>query len=157
VAKLGCGGAAWHVTTGAPFLPQANNHINSSHPIDGGDGDRVPDDGWRVRVFSGTGSPSLYVVCARHVDLSYRKSKPVTTGTGSESSRTKTRNVGCGRRHVVGGGARLSGLINRGRLVASGPVDAGDADEIPDDRWLSKAYNLGGISTKLTGFAICLG
>jgi hypothetical protein len=153
VATLGCGGSAWHVTTGSPFLSQSTNFVNSSYPVDGGDRDHVPDDAWRVRVLSQTGGPSLHVVCARNVDLTYRKSKPVTLG----SSQVKTRTVGCGRKHVVGGGARLSGLINRGRLMATVPIDKADPGAVPDDAWRAKAFNIGGTPTKLTGFAICLG
>ena len=155
VVEIGCGGPAWHVTAGSPFLPQSENHVNSSYPIDGKDRDRVPDDGWRVRILSGTGSPNLYAMCIRSSGLSYRKSAAVTMGT-TGSAEIKTRQVGCGRRHAVGGGARVSGLINRGRLVASGPLDGADPDDVPDDRWFAKAHNLGGTETRLTGFAICL-
>jgi hypothetical protein len=41
--------------------------------------------------------------------------------------------------------------------MVSGPIDSGDAGDVPDDTWFSKAYNLGGVSVKLTGYAICLG
>lgn len=154
--KIGCGGGRWHVTTGGPFVGTAGGWINSSHPYDGKDRGRAPDDGWRMRVFSPVGfSVSFHVICARNVALRYKRARPVTLGTGDPQPRTRTRSPGCGRGHAIGGGGRLSGLINRGHLVASAPMDGGDAGKAPDDRWRVQAHNRGGVSTKLTAFAIC--
>lgn len=155
--KVGCGGKRWHVTTGTPFVGTAGGWINSSHPYDGGDRGKAPDDGWKIRAYVPAGFPiSVYAICARKVKLAYKRAKPVTLGTSQPGpSRTRTRSTGCGKGHAIGGGAKVSGFVNRGRLIATAPVDTGDPGKAPDDRWRVQAHNLGGEPTKLKAFGIC--
>jgi hypothetical protein len=153
--KVGCGGKRWHVASGGAILPPGD-WIHSSHPFDGKDRGGSPDDGWRARIF--TAAPTKVVVtavCSKRDTLKYEKRPPVTLGTDA-GSRSQSVAVRCGPKwHAVGGGARVSGLINRARMHASFSVDAGDADPAPDDRWRSSARNLGGLSASMTSFAIC--
>ena len=58
---------------------------------------------------------------------------------------------------MVGGGERLTGSPNTGRLVGSFPYDEPDKDKIPDDGWQTKFYNLSGGPKMLTGWAIWVG
>ena len=155
--SVGCGGARWHATTGSAFIATTNSWINSSYPMDGGDPEHTPDDGWQGRVFDtvgGIGGFSLYVVCIRGRDLRYVKDEPVSIAAGE----SVTRRVGCKEdEHVVGGGARLSGPADQGRLVSTFPDDDGDADDVPDDGWQSRVHNVSGVGKDVTAYAICLG
>ena len=156
--EIDCGGRKWQVTTGSAFLSTFSSWVHSSYPVDDGDRKRVPDDGWAVRVFTqSVGGAFVHAICAKKLDLRYKQRAASTIGTTSVSDRTENRDVSCGkRRNVVGGGADVSGLINRGRLLVTAPVDSGDRGDTPDDRWHVTAYNLGGSSTTMKPFAICL-
>lgn len=158
-AKLGCGkGKGWRVTSGGVWSVSGGSAINSSHPYDGNDRDRAPDDGWRIRILRGgiPGSVTIHVICARGLKLAYKRSKKVAIGPGNETAQVRSLAPGCGKkRHVVGGGPKLTGLINRARIVSSIPVDGPDADKVPDDRWRSKAVNFGGSGITMRAFAIC--
>jgi hypothetical protein len=152
-----CPGARWHVTTGSTFIATSDSWTNSSYPWDGGDGGKTPDDGWQGHVFDtagGSGGFSMYAVCVRDEDLRYAKRGPVSISAGQSVDRS----VGCNMEgeHVVGGGARLTGPADRGRLVASFPYDGADADDVPDDGWRIRVYNLSGSDKQVTAFAICL-
>jgi hypothetical protein len=68
----------------------------------------------------------------------------------------RTLRVGCGQRdHVSGGGAHISGVQDLGRLVATFPYDDGDGDDVPDDGWKVRAYNVSGVDKHVRAFAIC--
>lgn len=157
--EIDCGGKRWHVTTGSAFPSASGSWTHSSYPIDDTDRGSTPDDGWAVRLFSGSSvsASTMYAICVKKLKLRYKHGPATTLGTSSVSERTGTREVSCGKRaNVVGGGASVSGLINRGRLLATVPTDSGDKGEVPDDRWRATAYNLGGTATTMESFAICL-
>jgi len=151
-----CGGRRWHVSAGSTFIATSESWTNSSHPFDGGDRDRTPDDGWRGRVFdtaNGPGGFYIYAICLRGTALRYGKAQPVTIA--DEEARTRV--ARCRRKeHVVGGGAKLTGPISRGRLIATHPSDSGDVGSVPDDRWRAGAFNVSGLEKRLTTYAICL-
>lgn len=154
---IDCGGERWHLASGSAFIATSGSWTQSSYPADGDDEDRTPDDVWTGRVYDsigGIGGFSMYAVCVKGTDLRYAKRSPVTIAAGSSSER----NVPCRNdEHVVGGGARLSGPADQGRLVASVPYDDGDADLAPDDGWQVRADNLSASDEELKAFAICLG
>lgn len=152
-----CGAERWHVTTGSTFIQTTGSWTNASYPSDDDDPGRAPDDAWAGRVFDtlgGTGGFSMYQVCVRGVMPRYVRDMSVVVGTGT----SEVRRVGCrASEHVVGGGARLSGPADEGRLLATLPYDGGDRDSVPDDGWQSRVYNISGLDKGLTAYAICLG
>ncbi|HEU4356262.1 MAG TPA: hypothetical protein VFT27_11800 [Actinomycetota bacterium] len=154
---IDCGGERWHLASGSAFIATSGSWTQSSYPADGDDEDRTPDDVWAGRVWDtvgGIGGFSMYAVCVKGSDLRYAWRSPATVAAGSSSDR----NVRCRNdEHVVGGGARLSGAADQGRLVASVPYDDGDTDMVPDDGWRVRADNLSGSDEELRAFAICLG
>jgi len=154
-ANVGCGGGGFRVTAGGVRIGSADSFISSSFPHDGGDRDRRPDDGWTGKVLdSGLAGFEVYAICVRGAVVDYRKKKPATIPTDS----ALTRRVGCGKKgHAVGGGARITDLINRGRIADTQPYDGPDADEAPDDGWRTTGLNLSsGAPRKLVPYAICL-
>ncbi|MGZ8571282.1 MAG: hypothetical protein ACXWW5_03560 [Actinomycetota bacterium] len=155
--SVACGGAAWHVTSGSVFIATTGSWVNSSYPMDGPDADHRPDDGWQGSIYDvngGSGGFSAYAVCVQGEVLRYVRRGPFSVAPG-EAHRHR---VACrSDEHVVGGGARLSGPEDRGRLVASYPSDGGDADDIPDDGWTSRVYNVAGAAKRMTAYAVCLG
>jgi hypothetical protein len=151
-----CGGPRWRTTSGSPLIAATGSWINASIPRDGSDAGNTPDDGWRGTAHdtaAGTGLFSMHVVCARDVRLRYAKRPAV----GVPSGEPVVRRVPCRRsEHVVGGGGRISGPADQGRLVVSAPYDGRDPGRVPDDGWRVRAYNVGGADKSLTAFAICL-
>ncbi len=96
----------------------------------------------------------VHAVCVRGEALRYVQRGPFPVAAG-EAHRHR---VACRPdEHVVGGGARLSGPEDRGRLVSSSPTDGGDAGDIPDDGWTSRVYNVAGAAKRMTAYAVCLG
>jgi hypothetical protein len=154
-AKLSCGGRGWHVTGGSAFIGTANSWVGSSYPYDGPDRGHVPDDGWKGHLLDlGSGGFTLHVICTRGDEVTYRRGKPGTIG-GSDDLTRKAR---CPRSaSVIGGGGRVGGLINRGRVYSTMPYDGPDPGGVPDDGWRVSAQNLSsGEERSLTAFAICL-
>jgi len=153
-AKVGCGDRRFHVTTGGAAVETFESFVSSSYPYDGKDRGGRPDDGWAGSVFDvGSGGFYVFAVCVRG-DVDYRRGKRATIPTSSAVARK----VGCSRRsHATGGGARVTGPINRGRITSTHPYDAQDPDQAPDDGWRTSAYNLSsGTASKLVPYAICL-
>jgi hypothetical protein len=101
----------------------------------------------------GTGAFVAHAVCVKGSDLRYVRRAAVTVVAGASTQR----NVPCrNEEHVVGGGARLSGLADEARLVSSVPYDDGDTDLMPDDGWRVRADNVAGADKELKAFATCL-
>ena len=154
VAAMSCGGGRWHVTGGGAYIDTAGSWVGSSYPYDGSDRNRQPDDGWKVHVLDlGAEGFFVFAYCTKSKRLTYRQTKPVTIATADDL----TRRARCQRKSsVIGGGARVGGLINRGRIYATLPYDSGDQGNAPDDGWRASAQNLsGGEERTLKTFAIC--
>jgi hypothetical protein len=155
-ATARCPGST-HVTGGGGSVSGAvaSAFINSSYPVDGGDGDRLPDDGWRVRVYnSGDFAQTLTVAAlCRRRPVSYSAAK-TTLGPGVQASVKPKCAQGS---HVLGGGGELNRLVTEGRLRAVYPNDTGDPDKVPDDGFVITGENQIAVSTykRLTGYAIC--
>ncbi len=156
-ASVGCGGGGYHAVGGGGLIAPSQSWTNSSHPYDGGDTDKRPDDGWTLRVFDpvgGIGGFVIEAICMRGAHLAYEKKR----ATGLDAGEAASRRAGCGRgRHVLGGGLRISGPQDEARAASSFPFDGKDRHKVPDDGWKSTGYNLSGGSKALTTFAICLG
>jgi len=152
-----CGGTGWQVVTGSVAIATSQSWVNSSFPIDGDDANATPDDGWRGRVNDTAGGPGgfyVHAICVRGYSVRYVKgaSAPLPAG-GSVGVK-----VACAPgEHVVGGGAKISGPPDHSRLVSTYPYDGGDANQIPDDGWRVRAYNVSAGALTVQPWAICLG
>ena len=146
-----------HVTGGGMFIATTGSWESSSYPYDGPDKDKIPDDGWKGGVFDTLGGPGgmqAYAVCATGLKLDYVKKGPSPVPVKHAVSLR----VACPvNEHVVGGGVKLTGAQNMGRMFASFPYDSTDKGKTPDDGWQIGVYNLGGGKKTATGWAICLG
>jgi hypothetical protein len=153
-AKVACGGG-YHAVGGGGLIAPSESWINSSYPVDGGDPGRTPDDGWKVRVFDpvgGIGGFVIEVVCMRGANLRYVRENANGAAAGEWASpRAK-----CGQRHVVGGGVKVAGPPDLGRVASTYPFDGADAKQVPDDGWRATGYNVSGLPKRVTTYAICL-
>jgi hypothetical protein len=155
-ASIACPGTK-RVSTGGMFIATSGSWETSSYPYDGPDADKTPDDGWTGGVFDqigGIGGFSVYAVCSSGLDLHYVKSVTQTVPVNAVHA---LRAACPANDHVVGGGAKLTGMQSQGRLVASYPYDGPDTGTVPDDGWQTRVFNLGGGAKKVTAFAVCLG
>ncbi len=124
-----------------------------SHPIDTGDMDSVPDDGWLVtshNVSVGQRSFRVHVVCAAGNYEYVSKDKGID---GGERGKAKAR---CpGGSHVVGGGVDATGVLADAHLQSTYPRDLRDKGKVPDDAWQVRVDDLGAGGRTLTVHAIC--
>jgi hypothetical protein len=154
-----CGDGSRLLGGGAAGLA-ARGFLSSSAPADLGDDDQLADDGWRVyfhRSEAGSSPIVVQAVCvrdatARRMGLRY----VIGPGTLVPASSRRDAIVRCppGAR-VTGGGPYASGPVAESGLVASRPVDLGDADRIADDGWIGTTVNEGGATKTLAAAAIC--
>ncbi len=106
---------------------------NSSIPVDAGDSDNRPDDGWRAKGsdIPGRAGVAATAMCT-HENLRYR-SKELPTELGFSDVR-----IGCGDDwHVTGGGISVPAGNNP---TSSYPYDSGDPGKRPDDGWAAGLY-----------------
>ncbi len=107
--------------------------------------------GWAVNVKYGfTGPLETFAICnkgARSVESKQRTLKATTTRKLSANCDAD--------RHVIGGGALISGPLSAARVNSSHPVDSKDAGRKPDDGWKARAVNLLSSDLDFEVFAIC--
>ena len=124
-----------------------------SHPIDSGDLDSEPDDGWQVtshNVSVGQRSFRVQIVCAKG-DYEY-----VSKAKGIDADQRGTVQARCpGGSHVVGGGANATGTLSGLHLQSTYPRDLGDKGKVPDDAWQVRADDLDIGGRTVTAHAIC--
>jgi hypothetical protein len=122
-----------------------------SAPLDTGDADHKPDDGWvagAVDVRSAATNLVSYAVCS-NTPVKY----------ASRSKNAQPRRVGklsasCppGSKDTAGG--MQTGDLNAVQIDSSFPVDDGDKGKTPDDGWQVKFFNRGGRAS-VTVWAVC--
>lgn len=153
-AKLSCGGNAWHVVSGGALIAPSASFINSSYPFDGGDKDKRPDDGWKVRVYDtggGNGGFNLNAICVKQ-PVSYSS----TRGKFKAHKQVK-RQLACAHAgHAVGAGVKISGKAKQARSIAGYPYDGPDPDQSFDDGFKTAAVNLAGSKKTVSSTLICL-
>lgn len=121
--------------------------VNSTWPADS--------DTWNAWVAHVDGPATTIrtgVQCLRNADLASPERDRNLAIASNGSLTTKC----AGTRHVTGGGGYLTGNSEEAHLVASRPVDLGDADAVPDDGWKVKASNTTGPAKTLLSYAICM-
>jgi hypothetical protein len=138
------------VTGGGANGLQPSGRIVSSHPFDGRDKDRVPDDGWAARAYRFPGGTYGDLYVDAHCLAGKGASKRLGYKTSSGPS------VDCpDDAHLTGGGIRhRASDASVAWINTSAPIDTvlgGDTDDIPDDFWYGRlpAY-------PRTIYAICL-
>jgi hypothetical protein len=113
--------------------------ISSSYPVDDGDANKKPDDGWAAQVFNrgGRATVTVWAVCAKGAEVTYIDSTvfPLEAGTPSEVALSVVDDP----LHITGGGASFPNRLStpETRLTATAPTDAGfdvPEDTVPDDR-----------------------
>ena len=117
-----------------------------SFPVDDGDGNAVPDDGWRAIGYNGSKKERkivAYAVCAPVDDLTYLQ------GSASVFQPRLTATVFCpGGEHAIGGGFRIRGDLANARAVES-------RTEPPGSLWRVTADTLGSNVLKADLYVIC--
>jgi hypothetical protein len=147
--------AQGHVLGGGTLatIGPAKGFINTTNPYDSAsDADDVPDDGWQayMAVLNGSGSILVYNICRKAAPAYHSVQGSVT------DKHSLTVSAKCTSGHVAGGGVYETGNAQNGHVVATRPIDTGDADKIPDDGWSAKVYNETGITQTVTVTAICI-
>jgi hypothetical protein len=113
--------------------------ISSSFPVDDGDANNKPEDGWGAQVFNrgSRATVTVWAVCAKGAKVAYIESTvfPLEPGTPSEVALS----VFDDPLHVTGGGASYPAKLStpETRLTATAPTDAAfdvPDDSVPDDR-----------------------
>jgi len=155
VARVNCAGGAHAVGGGGlATSSHADTHMGSTYPVDGGDRDRKPDDGWVFRAKDPLGTVAGSVVCRTGSGVVYKKAvrRGIRTGRAGAATAKCPRGTS-----VVGGGGRVKGTIVNGRVTDTYPVDLrSDRNRVPDDGWRARSVNENGSGNRLTVHAICL-
>jgi hypothetical protein len=107
--------------------------------------------GWAVNVkYDPSGPLETFAICnegGRSVESKQRMLK---------ANKTRKLSAGCDAdRHVIGGGALISGALSAARLNSSYPFDSKDAGKKPDDGWRARGVNLASSTLDFEAFAIC--
>jgi hypothetical protein len=140
------------VTGGGGTAP--GNVITGSHPVDLGDRDERPDDGWRVRGFAATAMKLKAIAICSPGATAYRTSS-VSVGPGTSTPVSPLPECPDAK-HVVGIGGAITGNQSEVRFNAARSADGGDANAVPDDRVLVNFGNQASTPAKTaTAFAIC--
>ena len=118
-------------------------------PIDAGDRDRQPDDGWRARLTGGsTDTVAAYLTCTSG-KAAYAHSAVLKLAAGGAAKGTAKCPPGT---HVTGGGALSAPRVE---IDSSYPIDGDDRGDKPDDGWRVRVESGAGGPTKFHVEAIC--
>jgi hypothetical protein len=118
-------------------------------PLDGGDRDRRPDDGWRARLTGGQGENlAAYLTCTGGKAV-YVHSAVLGVAAGEAAKGTAKCPPGT---HVTGGGPFAAPRVE---LDSSYPIDGDDQGSKPDDGWRVRVDSGAGGRTKFHVEAVC--
>ena len=156
-ARANCPGDR-HVASGGVYITDPNDlqrEVVETYPVDDGDADKRPDDGWvgRASNYGSAGDTKLQVfaVCSPH-NFSYRFA---TKRVGASTQVGKSVSCGKGDR-VVGGGMEITKPGDETESATVAPFDGDDADAKADDGWGAWANNESSKARRMTTWAICL-
>ncbi len=152
LAEQGCGGGT--VFGGGGFIATTGSYLTQSYPIDKGDANSKPEDGWAIKLYDtqgGAGVMHIRAVCGNG-NASYKTEKK-SFQPGEDEAAV----AGCpSGTHVSGGGAKVSGPGAEVSLGGTFPYDDNDPNTTPDDGWRASGFNDSAENQKLTTYAICL-
>lgn len=152
------GGGASH--NGGLGGPNSSTWINTTRPEDGPDGNFKDDDAWGAYIdhynFGTTVDITAHAVCiAGKYKRGLRYRRHVSEDATGDGGSTYSLFVGCGSRHVVGGGAENSGGYQHGAIAGVLPLDGSDGDSKPDDEWQADITVALFYTDDLYAYAIC--
>jgi hypothetical protein len=126
--------------------PLGKPRLVGSFPIDDGDGNDAPDDGWRAIGYNGTKKERkilAYAICAPVDELDY------LTGTAAVFQPRLTATMFCaGGKYAIGGGFRVRNDLAKARVVES-------RTEPPGSLWRVTADTLSPQQNRVDLYAIC--
>jgi hypothetical protein len=118
-------------------------------PMDAGDRDRLPDDGWRARLADGGGETvGAHLACTQR-KLTYIRSVPKTLVAGGIAQGIARCPPGT---HVIGGGAAAAADVE---IDSSYPIDRDDPGGKPDDAWRVRVESRAAGESDFRVHAIC--
>lgn len=145
------------VSGGGVFVSTAQHesNVSRSFPIDDGDADKAPDDGWSVRVWTRQGlggSTTAYAICTKHPGISYRSKRVLL-----QADTTPQPFAQCPQSDpALSAGLKLPGPVDHSVVNSLDIYDGGDADIAPDDGAQARLANiLDNRSARV--YAICKG
>ena len=108
VAQANCPAETQVVGGGVNALDSGNVEVTGSFPIDRGDGDERPDDGWRAKVTNENAEPvsmETVAICARRGRLTYPTEARTLPEDTERTARARCRSSA----QVIGGGLNVPG------------------------------------------------
>jgi hypothetical protein len=142
-------GPGTHATGGGFGGGMAGAAASVLVPLDGGDRDRRPDDGWRARLAGGeTETVAAYLTCTGG-NAAYAHSAVLRLPAGGAAKGTAKCPPGT---HVIGGGALAAPRVE---IDSSYPIDGDDSGQRPDDGWRVRVESGAGALTKFHVEAVC--
>jgi hypothetical protein len=127
-----------------------------THPIDlPSDADSITDDGWGAEAINSSGigqAVTAYAICAK--TGSYRYDEVERDAPAGAQTETRAR---CPKlASLTAGGVEARSIAGGNEVAAALPVDGGDSDMVPDDRWLGAINNNTLVNgTELWVYAVC--
>ena len=123
--------ASQHVVGGGATAGQsgsiADAYVNSSYPIDDGDRNRTPDDGWRARLYGASQLDAAAIAVCAETKPRYRR---------LVSASNEITVIDCpANRHVLGAGLKVHGDPSTAWMRSATLIDdvSDEPDTVPDD------------------------
>ena len=141
-------GGGFDPVDGSPF-----GAINSAAPLDDGDADEDPDDGWAAHMVNASNDPAFaeaFVMCTTGRSV-VRTSKPRT----AKPDKSASAKVACPKsKWLTGGGVFAEGPIGAGWLSGSIGYDGRDRGGAPDG-WRGRFFNTSDNPHQVRAYAVC--
>ena len=137
-AKVQCPGPAWHVTGGGGSLGKpGTSTLLASFPIDGGDLDVKPDDGWEAWGYAPVDDKlRAFAVCAHRKPAYHLATDSLDPGNGSRL----TAMCGAGQ-HLLGVGGLVGDAPSQTALIQLATPDDFNHDQVYDEAGATFAKN----------------
>jgi hypothetical protein len=145
-----------HVVGGGGEIYLNNGYLLASRPIDRGDADSKPDDGWEV-TFDNLQPEDLdadvYALCAK-TKPTYRSATNPSIAVGQQNSAKASCPTSGKKKYLVGGGHSTPAPTITARINASNPfIDV--VGQAPSRSWITYLDVRFGAPTSLTAYAVC--
>jgi hypothetical protein len=135
--------------------PWAKMRVTSSRPLDGPDQDAVLDDAWVAGADTASGQTQYADATAICGEGDYEYVKASNSVSAGDQGGAR---VHCpGGTQLAGGGFAVTGATSTVALSSMFPRDGADPDRAPDDVWVARIDDLGGVDRTLIAYAVCKG